>query len=97
MKKCHACGAAWEGTPGSQPGRGEACTKCGADLHCCRNCRHYDPSAHHECRSSTTEYVKDKEKRNFCDEFEFSEKGTGGGGENRPPDDMDQKWKNLFK
>jgi hypothetical protein len=35
-KTYHACGQLYEGTPGSQPGRGETCVKCGADLHCYR-------------------------------------------------------------
>ena len=96
MERCHACGEPWEGTPGSQPGRNETCPKCGADLHCCLNCKLYDPASHHECRSSTTEYVKDKDKRNFCDEFEFLEKSGGGGGSSSK-DDMDKKWKDLFK
>jgi len=95
MKQCHACGAQWEGRPGSQPGRDETCGKCGADLHCCLNCSLYDPSAFHQCRSRTTEAVRDKDKRNFCDEFEFSGKGTGTGGPGSKGD-MESKWKDLF-
>jgi hypothetical protein len=95
MKQCHNCRQPWEGSPGSQPGRGETCSKCGADLHCCLNCSLYDPSASNQCRSRTTEAVRDKDKRNFCDEFEFSPKGEGKGGSS-PPDDMEKKWKNLF-
>ncbi len=97
MKKCHACGAVWDGSPGTQPGRNETCVKCGADLHICLNCRFYDPSAHHQCLSRTTEYVKDKEKRNFCDELEFT---SQAGGKNPGGDDkggMEEKWKDLFK
>ncbi len=96
MKSCHTCGAVWDGPPGAQPGRNETCGKCGADLHCCQNCSLYDPAASNECRSRTTDRVKDKDKRNFCDEFEFSTsggklKGKSSGG------DMDQKWNDLFK
>jgi len=93
MKKCHACGEEWGGSPGSQPGREETCSKCGADLHCCLNCKLYDPSASRQCTSRTTEYVKDKEKRNFCEEFEFASKGAG---RPAPGGDMDKKWKDLF-
>lgn len=96
MKKCNACGEVWEGAPGSRPGRNEICGKCGADLHCCLNCRLYDPSAANQCLSRTTEPVRDKNGRNFCDEFEFSSKGSGGGG-HPPKDDMESKWKDLFK
>ena len=46
------------------------CAKCGSYLHVCRACAHYDPGAHHECHSSaTTEYVADKDRFNFCEEF----------------------------
>ncbi len=93
MKKCHACGEMWESSPGTQPGRNEICAKCGADLHCCLNCGLHDVSLHNQCSSHSTEYVKDKEKRNFCDEFEFSSKGGG----NNPGGGMEEKWKDLFK
>ncbi|MGH7738532.1 MAG: hypothetical protein ACREL1_00150 [bacterium] len=96
MKVCHACKTAWEGAPGSQPGRGETCGKCGMDLHVCLNCRLYDPGAANECRSSTTERVRDKDKRNFCDEFQFADKGPGGV-ETSPPSDSKKKWDDLFK
>jgi hypothetical protein len=46
------------------------CEKCGIYLHACRFCAHFDPRGHHECRASATaEYVSDKEKFNFCEEF----------------------------
>jgi hypothetical protein len=62
----------------------------------CLNCLLYDPAAHNACRSRTTEPVKDKEKRNFCDEFEFSGKGSKDqGGPSKG--DMEDKWKDLFK
>jgi hypothetical protein len=93
MKKCHSCGQVWDGSPGSQPGRTETCVKCGADLHCCLNCSLYDPSAPRQCTSRTTEYVKDKERGNYCEEFMF---GSRPGGTDGPKDDMGQKWKDVF-
>lgn len=96
MKTCHACGEPWEGRPGTQPGRNESCGKCGADLHCCLNCSLHDASASNQCRSRTTEPVKDKDKRNFCDEFEMAGKGPGGGG-GGSKGSMEDKWKGLFK
>jgi hypothetical protein len=95
MKKCHACGAAWDGSPGTQPGRNETCSRCGTDVHCCLNCRLYDPAAANECLSRTTEAVRDKARRNFCDEFEFTAKGSGDGGS--AGGDMEKKWDDLFK
>jgi hypothetical protein len=95
MKSCHACKAPWDGAPGTQPGRNETCSKCGMDLHVCLNCRFYDPAAHNECRSPTTEPVRDKDKRNFCDEFEFADRALGG--PDIRPEDTKKKWDDLFK
>ena len=64
---CGACGAAW---PEGRTDFRAVCKGCGAWLHACRNCLHYDAGAHHECRAAATaEYVPDKEKFNFCEEF----------------------------
>ena len=96
MKTCHACGETWDGSPGIQPGCNELCEKCGADLHCCLNCRFYDAAAYRQCRSKTVELVKDKDKKNFCDEFEFAaDKPDGGRGFSTG--DMQKKWDDLFK
>jgi hypothetical protein len=35
----------------------------------CRNCSFYDEGAHHECRESSAEWVKDKERANICEYF----------------------------
>src|ERR1019366_8117221 len=42
-RHCHNCGEAW--TISGQPGRGEVCMKCRADLRVCLNCTYYDPRA----------------------------------------------------
>jgi hypothetical protein len=91
-KSCHACKQIWDGPPGTQPGRGETCVKCGADLHCCLNCSLFDHSSY-ICTSRTTEPVKDKEKRNFCDEFQLGTKA----GSKPSGDNMNQKWSQFFK
>ena len=69
MRTCFNCGA-------ELPGRErvpfkELCPKCDAFLHCCKNCRLYSPDAHNHCLSLTTELVRDIERGNYCDEFEF--------------------------
>lgn len=43
--------------------------ECGADLHVCRNCQHWDPGAHHECREVMAEWVRSKDQANHCDYF----------------------------
>lgn len=97
MKNCHSCQAIYEPLPGTQPGREETCSSCGVDLHCCFNCRHYDAGSYNQCLSRTSEPVKNKDKRNFCDEFQFSERGKGKAGPASPKSDMESKWNDLFK
>ena len=46
------------------------CEKCGNDLHVCKNCRFYDPGAYNECKESSAEEVRDKERSNHCDYFQ---------------------------
>ncbi len=46
------------------------CWKCGADLHTCTNCRHFDTSVPGECRAGAPEYVASKARRTTCDLFE---------------------------
>jgi len=51
-------------------GRQETCSRCGVNLHCCFNCRFYDPNVYHQCRETEAEWVSDKASANFCDYFE---------------------------
>jgi hypothetical protein len=68
---CHHCGG--EVNLVERVGRRHTCLHCGSDLHCCRNCRFYDPAAHNQCREPQTERQVDKERGNFCELFSFSE------------------------
>lgn len=54
-------------------GRRDECSQCSADLHCCKNCRFYDASSYNECRESSADVVREKERANFCDYFEPGE------------------------
>jgi len=79
MAQCHNCGREWVTQKRVKvPGVKETCEGCGAHLHCCRNCRFHDTSAHNQCAIPNTEWVADREKANFCDQFEWRE-----GSENR--------------
>ena len=53
--------------------RRDECPSCGADLHCCFNCRFYDRSAPKQCKEPAAELVKEKGKANFCDYFVFKD------------------------
>jgi ribosome-binding protein aMBF1 (putative translation factor) len=69
-RHCHNCGEPW--TLSGQPGRGETCMKCRADLRVCLNCAHYDPRAAQQCRERRAEPVLEKAAGNFCEYFEFA-------------------------
>ena len=65
---CWKCGASLAAL--SLPfGRIERCKACGTDLHCCRQCTHYDRSAWQQCREQSVEEVREKDRANFCDHF----------------------------
>ncbi|MBI4042992.1 MAG: hypothetical protein HY391_05915 [Deltaproteobacteria bacterium] len=64
---CHGCS-------GPQPfvervGFRDNCSTCATDLHCCFNCHFYDARAHNQCREPQADYVKDKERANYCEYF----------------------------
>ena len=71
---CWRCGAAIDRR--DRVGRRDACLACGSDLHCCRNCRFYDPTMNNACREPQAERQVDKEQGNFCDWFSLG--GRGG-------------------
>jgi hypothetical protein len=93
MKACYQCGAEWMGE--GKVGFHDTCPKCHAALHCCRNCRLYDEFAHNKCRSRTTEMVADREKANFCDEFDFADVGKAQAG--AKPTGGRTKWDSLWR
>jgi hypothetical protein len=69
-RHCHNCGEPC--TLAGNPGRGEVCTKCRADLRVCLNCVSYDRSVAQQCRERRAEPVLEKDKGNFCEYFEFA-------------------------
>jgi len=48
------------------------CPACSSDVHVCANCRFYDRSSHNQCREPAAEFVRDKERANFCEFFELA-------------------------
>ncbi len=47
----------------------EQCPSCGIDLHVCLNCRFYSPGKPNDCVVPGTEWIKERERMNLCDEF----------------------------
>ncbi len=54
-------------------GRRDMCPNCYAYLHCCKNCRFWDPAVHNECLENRAEFIRDREEGNFCLYFTFKE------------------------
>ncbi|MBM4331655.1 MAG: hypothetical protein FJ117_10595 [Deltaproteobacteria bacterium] len=77
MMLCHSCGKEIEGE--GKVGRQELCPHCRSDLHCCLNCSLYDDYAKNKCRESSTEWVSDRGKNNFCEFFTFQKSGAASG------------------
>ncbi|MFW6114909.1 MAG: hypothetical protein ACOC6E_01280 [Thermodesulfobacteriota bacterium] len=74
--------------------RNDVCPYCGRDLHCCLQCRFYDPGSYNECKEVSAERVVDKERANFCDYFVIrGEKQSRSGKEERAKQALEQ----LFK
>ena len=68
VMRCWQCGTHQEPEAGSAPLA--SCSQCKADLHCCRNCHHFDPGARFQCRKPVEKAFRDKTVRNSCAEFE---------------------------
>lgn len=62
----------------------EECPHCGQDAHVCKNCEFYDQGSYNDCRETSAEVVREKERANFCDFFQGG--SSGGGGATRKED-----------
>ena len=45
------------------------CRDCRAQLHCCRQCQHFNPRLRADCDEPRAESHSEREKANFCDWF----------------------------
>lgn len=76
---CWKCGSDLPPYDRNKVGFREECEKCHADLHVCKNCRNWAPGRPNECAIPGTEFVADRERRNFCEDFELlGKKGPSG-------------------
>jgi hypothetical protein len=86
------------------------CPKCKADLHSCKNCRHFDSGAQFECTQPIPERITKKDIRNTCEFFmartsiERETRDSGGSGNTPGPsvrpgnaEDARNAFDNLFK
>jgi hypothetical protein len=94
---CFSCGQPVHVLAGAKVLKNDTCPKCEADLHCCRNCRFFDPSVHNECRETQAEWVRTKDRRNYCDYFEAATHVTLVKKSGASAADARKKWDSLFK
>ena len=90
--KCASCGAKAPANIIADT----SCPNCKADLHTCRQCTYFDPSARFECSKSIPARIMNKQARNECELFaarSVVERQTSSG----PPTDARQAFANLFK
>lgn len=52
-------------------GRRDTCPNCAAYLHCCYNCKFWDPNVHNQCTENQGEFIRDRAEGNFCLYFTF--------------------------
>lgn len=89
---CSSCGAKAPTSIGLE----SSCPKCRADLHTCRQCNYFDPSARFECSKTISARIVNKTARNTCELFAprtVVERQTSSGA----PTDARQAFANLFK
>ncbi len=82
MKACHFCGHVLD--PALRVYRNTLCPGCTRELKICYNCRFYSPGAHWDCAETIREPVRDKDRSNFCDFFQFRETGDSSSPEDKP-------------
>lgn len=66
------------------------CPHCDRDLHVCVNCRFYAPGKPNDCAVPGTDFIRDREAVNFCEEFRVK-------GNQDPPSNGKNKFNSLFK
>lgn len=95
---CWQCGHQIHLLTAEKVGTRDTCPQCDADLHVCRNCRHFDPTSHNECRENQAEWVRYKDRNNYCDYFSpVTVVGGAARAKAKPEDSARKKLDDLFK
>lgn len=89
--KCWKCGSLLDDKDRKLSFRA-VCAHCHVSLHCCKNCKNYAPGSPNDCSVPGTEYIRDREANNFCEEFELL-----GQYSSPPHHDIKQSFDDLFK
>ena len=100
VTRCNNCAAEIQVT--DQVQATDRCRHCNTDLHTCRNCLNFDPSARNECIKPVGIRVSSKNLNNFCPFFEakilIEKQGSGAPPPtHRVADPHRQAFLDLFK
>jgi len=93
---CRACGEKRTDPEGIR--FDSTCAKCGADLHSCIQCAHFDTSARFECTQPIPERIAAKRRRNTCSFYSPARSfDLTGSRAVETPDDARSAFERLFK
>ena len=73
---CWHCG---RGLTAAEYGRETHCPGCTKPTRVCRNCRHFAPGRPNDCVEPMAEAILEKERANFCEFFEPTDRPAGSG------------------
>lgn len=74
----------------------EECPHCYSYLHCCLNCKLYDPGRPNKCFEPQAERVTDKTGANYCEYFEPTPE-VDNSKQKDAKEDAIKKFNDLFK
>ena len=72
----------------------EECPSCRTDLHVCIYCRFYDEGKANRCHEPQADYVKERDRANFCEYFHPEERGAEKASGKKAAENM---WNKLFR
>lgn len=70
----------------------EECPQCRTDLHVCLNCIFYDEGKANKCREPQADYVKERDKANYCEYFRFKDDQA----KKSAKEEAEKLWENIF-
>lgn len=98
VMKCSRCGN--ELTVAIAWSAAGICARCGAELHTCAQCAHFDTSAPFECQQPIAVRISPKDARNSCARFEprtTVERETKSASSPSSPSNAKKAFDDLFK
>ena len=88
--RCYNCSTALP--PATEFTAASTCPKCNAELHCCKQCTHFEPSTRFQCLKPIPVRIAVKDKANECSLFAprvtVAREGTTNGAPAGPPVQM---------